>query len=397
MVSNYGTLLHPSLEGTDADDVERGPGPGAAPSSAVDTPSSSVIAPSYKREQNGSQPLSDADDERRSIMSERSHESGQAGVKRVEAISSTWSKTGLYMAYVGVALLAYATSLEGQTTTNLTIFATSAFKSHSMVSTVLVIQGVVLSVVKPPMAKVADVFGRFEAFGLSILFYIVGFIQQAASNNVETYAAAQIFYSAGSTGLQILIQVFIADTSDLVNRALCSTIPDIPFLVNVWLGPAIAERILKNLSWRWGYGIWSVVLPVAFLPLALALIVNQRKAALRGILPESPFKGESAWEIIKTLWFEMDAFGLALICVAFTLILIPLTLASKAGWSNPNLVTMLVIGAACLIAIPFWERNKTLAPHAFFPRSFWRNRTLLCGLGLSFFYFSEWSCDFNTD
>ncbi|GIZ45292.1 hypothetical protein CKM354_000846500 [Cercospora kikuchii] len=381
---NYGTLLPSAPRTTDGggdDDVEQ------AAASAAHTPSSSVIAPSYKREQQNSDIHAQSEADRRSIMSERSHESGQAGVKRLEAISTTWSKLGLYMAYLGVALLAYATSLEGQTTTNLTIYATSAFKSHSMVSTVLVIQGVVLSVVKPPMAKVADVFGRFEAFTLSILFYLAGFIQQAASDTVVTYAAAQIFYSAGQTGLQILIQVFIADTSDLVNRALCSTIPDIPFLVNVWLGPAIAEAVLKNLSWRWGYGIWTVVLPVAFLPLALALIVNQRKAALRGILPESPFQGESAWEIVKTLWFEMDFFGLFLICVAFTLILIPLTLASKAGWSNPNLVTMLVVGAACLIAIPFWERNKTLAPHAFFPRSFWRNRTLLCGLGLSFFYF----------
>ncbi|KAM3416694.1 Siderophore iron transporter mirC [Cercospora zeina] len=380
---NYGTL-RPSSPLPTTDGGGGGDGVEQAAASAAHTPSSSVIASSYKREQNNN-PQSDV--ERQSIMSERSHESGQAGVKRLEAISTTWSKVGLYMAYLGVALLAYATSLEGQTTTNLTIYATSAFKSHSMVSTVLVIQGVVLSVVKPPMAKVADVFGRFEAFTLSILFYLTGFVQQAASGTVVTYAAAQIFYSAGQTGLQILIQVFIADTSDLVNRALCSTIPDIPFLVNVWLGPAIAEQILKNLNWRWGYGIWTLVLPVAFLPLALALIVNQRKAALRGILPESPFQGESAWEIVKTLWFEMDFFGLVLICVAFTLILIPLTLASKAGWSNPNLVTMLVVGAACLIAIPFWERNKTLAPHAFFPRSFWKNRTLLCGLGLSFFYF----------
>ncbi|EME45835.1 hypothetical protein DOTSEDRAFT_71510 [Dothistroma septosporum NZE10] len=327
------------------------------------------------------------DDDARSVMSERSHESAQAGVKRLEAISTTWSKTGLYVAYVGIALLAYATSLEGQTTTNLTIFATSAFKSHSLVATVLVIQGVVLSIVKPPMSKIADVFGRFEAFGLSVILYIVGFIQQAASNNVETYAAAQIFYAAGQTGLQILIQIFIADTSDLVNRALCSTIPDTPFLLNVWLGPALAETMLNRLSWRWGYGIWAVILPIAFLPLALALVINQRKAAMRGILPTTPFEGESWWEIIKTLWFEMDFFGLLLICVAFSVILIPLTLGAKTGWNNPTLITMLVVGAVCLVAIPFWERNKTLAPRAFFPRTFWKNRTLMAGLALSFFYF----------
>lgn len=40
-------------------------------------------------------------------------------------------------------LLAFVTSLEQLTTTNLTVYATSAFQEHSLVSTVLVVQGVV--------------------------------------------------------------------------------------------------------------------------------------------------------------------------------------------------------------------------------------------------------------
>ncbi|KAM0716729.1 hypothetical protein Q7P37_008174 [Cladosporium fusiforme] len=316
-----------------------------------------------------------------------SHYSAQVGVKRLEAISSTWSRWGLFAAYFGVCLLAYATSLEGQTTVNLTIYATSAFKAHSLVATVLVVQGVVLSVVKPPMSKIADVFGRFEAFTLSVLIYSVGYVQQAASNNVQTYAAAQIFYSAGSTGLQILIQIFIADTSDLVNRALCSTLPALPFLVNVWIGSPLADMLLKQASWRWGYGIWAIVLPVAYLPLALALYTNQRKAAKRGLLPPSPFRGLSYWNVVKHLWFELDVFGLILLCAAFSLLLIPLTLAAKNGWNDPNLLAMLFVGAVCLAVFPFWERSKKMAPRAFFPGSLFRNKTVLAGLGISFFYF----------
>jgi MFS family permease len=351
--------------------------------------SSAVSSPQLSGKPEADHHDNDNDDDTHTIMSEASHGSAQAGVKRLEAISSSWSKSSLYVAYLGIALLAYATSLEGQVTSNLAIYATSAFKAHSLVSTVLVIQGVVLSVVKPPMAKIADVFGRFEAFSLCIVLYIIGYIQQAASNDVNTYATAQVFYAAGQTGLQILIQIFIADTSDLVNRALCSTIPALPYLVNVWVGPALADYLLVHLNWRWGYGIWAVVLPIAFLPLSLALLMSQRKAAMRGLLPKSPFAGESWRDILRTLWFELDFFGLVLISVAFGLILVPLTLASKAGWTNPNVAVSLVIGTICLFAIPFWERSKTLAPRAFFPRSFWRNKTLLAGLGLSFFYFSE--------
>lgn len=39
--------------------------------------------------------------------------------------------------------MAFSTSLEQQTTVNLTPYATSAFAAHSLVSTVTVVQGVV--------------------------------------------------------------------------------------------------------------------------------------------------------------------------------------------------------------------------------------------------------------
>ncbi|KAI7494980.1 MFS general substrate transporter [Hortaea werneckii] len=339
-----------------------------------------------KRNTDNMIPFDDRDHDEDEFDAE-SHASTQPGVKRVEAIATTWTKASLYVAYLGIALLACSTSLESQTTTNLTIYATSAFSAHSLVSTVLVVQGVVLSVVKPPMSKIADVFGRFEAFSLSVFIYVIGYVQQAAANNVKTYAAAQIFYSAGQTGLQILVQIFIADTSDLLNRALIVTLPDIPFLVNVWIGPPLAFTILQRLSWRWGYGIWAIVLPVAFCPLALVLYLNQVKAERRGLLPPSLFQGQSKWKTIKSVWFELDAFGLLLICFGFSLILIPLTIGKKTSWNDPSLITMLVVGAVCVIGFPFWERSKTLAPKAFFPKGLAKNKTVVAGLAFAFFYF----------
>ncbi|KAI6882682.1 MFS general substrate transporter [Hortaea werneckii] len=344
------------------------------------------IAGHEKRNTDNMIPFDDRDHDEDDFDAE-SHASTQPGVKRVEAIATTWTKASLYVAYLGIALLACSTSLESQTTTNLTIYATSAFSAHSLVSTVLVVQGVVLSVVKPPMSKIADVFGRFEAFSLSVFIYVIGYVQQAAANNVKTYAAAQIFYSAGQTGLQILVQIFIADTSDLLNRALIVTLPDIPFLVNVWIGPPLANTILQRLSWRWGYGIWAIVLPVAFCPLALVLYLNQVKAERRGLLPPSLFQGQSKWKTIKSVWFELDAFGLLLICFGFSLILIPLTIGKKTSWNDPTLIAMLVVGAVCVIGFPFWERSKTLAPKAFFPKGLAKNKTVVAGLAFAFFYF----------
>lgn len=214
---------------------------------------------------------------------------------------------------------------------------------------------------------------------------------QAAANSVKTYAAAAVFYSAGSTGTQILMQIFIADTSDLLNRALCSTIPQVPFLINVWVGAPVADYLLKGPGWRWGYGIWAILLPACFAPLGLALFINQRRAARRGLLPPSPYASRSFMSAAKSLWFELDAFGLLLLSAAISLILIPLTLAASAdgAWQNSSIITMFTIGGACLVLFPFWERSKRLAPHAFFPTALFKNRTVLCGVTLAFFYFSE--------
>ncbi|KAL9085449.1 MAG: hypothetical protein Q9165_007599 [Trypethelium subeluteriae] len=336
------------------------------------------------------------DEDVRSETSESSNET-QAGVKRIEAISTTWTTLSLTFAYLGLYLMAFSTSLEQQTTTNLTVYATSAFSEHSLVATVTVIQGVIQAVIKPVMAKVADVFGRYEAFSISVFVYVIGYIQQAASNNVKTFAAAQIFYSAGSTGLQILQQIFIADTSDLLNRALFATIPDVPFLVTVWAGPPIAASLIKHASWRWGYGIWAIVLPVAFLPLALTLFLNQRKAAKLYPLPKRVLTRQSVFASLKDLWFDLDFFGVVLLSAAICLILLPLTLASlaKGGWKNASMIAMIVIGGVFLICFPFWERSKKLAPHALFPPDVFRNRTVIAGISIAFFYFSQFLTPFS--
>ena len=249
------------------------------------------------------------------------------------------------------------------------------------------------AVIKPPMAKIANVFGRLEAFTLCIFIYVIGYIQQAGSTNVQTFAAAQIFYSAGFTGLQILQQIFIADTSDLLNRALFSSIPDIPFLITVWVGSPIAQSILSRGldKWRWGYGLWAIVLPVAFLPLAVALALNMRKAKKLHLLPPGPWKGQTVFGGLKNLWYELDFFGLLLLSAAIALILIPLTLAARAksGWRNNSMIAMLVIGAVSLVAFGFWESSKKLAPRAFMPARLFTSRTVLAGYAIAFFYFGK--------
>ncbi|KAL2866414.1 siderochrome-iron transporter MirC [Aspergillus lucknowensis] len=328
-----------------------------------------------------------ADDDDGSAVT--SIDSVQEGVRKIEAINLTWTTRSLVIAYISIFLMAFCTSLEGQTIMSLSAYATSAFSKHSLISTVLVVQNVVNAVIKPPVAKIADVFGRFEAFCVSILIYVLGYIQMAASTNVQTYASAQIFYAAGSTGLQILQQVFIADSSSLLNRAFLALLPELPFLVTVWIGPMIADAVLQHTSWRWGYGMWSIILPASFLPLALSLILNQRKAKRLNLIKERPHPRHGFVARVRGTWYDLDIFGLTLLSTAVTLILVPLTLAanSKNGWKSSSIIAMIAVGIICLILLPFWETSKKLAPKPLLSLHLLKQRTALAGCCLAFFYF----------
>lgn len=285
-----------------------------------------------------------------------------------------------------IFLVACSYSLEGQTTTSLSVYATSAFNDHSLIATVYVVQAVVNAVVKPPMAKISNVFGRLEAFAISILLYVLGYIQAAAAPNIQTFAASQIFYSAGFTGLLITQQIFIADTSDLTWRVFFSSLPDVPFLFTVWVSPLIAQQLYIN--WRWGYGLWAIVLPASFTPLALALFINTRKAHKLGLLPARPWAGRSIGSAVRDVVLELDLGGLLLLSAAIALLLIPLTLAASAGWSNPSIVAMLVVGCICLVAFPVWEGIRRLSPHPFLSLPMLRRRNVALGCVAGFFYYA---------
>jgi hypothetical protein len=51
--------------------------------------------------------------------------------------------------------------------------------------------------VKLPLAKVLDIWGRPQGYALMAFFLTMGLVMMAACKNVETYAAAQVFYWVG--------------------------------------------------------------------------------------------------------------------------------------------------------------------------------------------------------
>lgn len=82
-----------------------------------------------------------------------------AGVAKIEGVTLAWSKVGLWTAWAGIMLLAVAVSLDSQTIYSYQPMATSTFGAHSLLATIGTVQNIMYAVTKPPVAKIADVFG----------------------------------------------------------------------------------------------------------------------------------------------------------------------------------------------------------------------------------------------
>jgi hypothetical protein len=76
-------------------------------------------------------------------------------------------------------------------------FVTSSFSRHSLTATTTVVSSIIGGLIKLPLAKVLDTWGRPQGLTLMLVAWVLGFIMMAACKNVTTYAAAQVFSVVG--------------------------------------------------------------------------------------------------------------------------------------------------------------------------------------------------------
>lgn len=82
-------------------------------------------------------------------------------------------------------------------TGQLTPYVTSSFQSHSLTAATGIMSSIIGGISKLPLAKILDIWGRPQGFALMVFLLTIGLIMMAGCNNVETYAAAQVFYWVG--------------------------------------------------------------------------------------------------------------------------------------------------------------------------------------------------------
>ncbi|RDL41180.1 Siderophore iron transporter-like protein [Venustampulla echinocandica] len=310
----------------------------------------------------------------------------QEGVKKVEAVTLTWTRSELIMAYAFIFLVFFMISMQQQIQFNLSYYVTSSFALLPLTGTTSIISSIVGGVFRLPTAKFINIVGRAEGFAIMTGFTTIALIMMAACRNVETYAAGQVFYWVGFNGMTYVLDVFMADTSSLKNRALVFAFSTTPYIVTTFIGPRAAQSFIETSGWPWGYGTFAIVTPVITIPILTLLWVNQRKAIRDGLLVKEE-SGRTVRQSVAFYFWEFDFIGLILICAGFVLVLLPFSLASyqSKGWRSGMIIAMLVIGFVCLFAFAAYE--KFFAPKSFIPFHLLTDRSALGACLLSCFVF----------
>ena len=245
-----------------------------------------------------------------------------------------------------------AFTFDSSTTGAYELFAVSYFEDHArLLGIINTVEAIINAVSKPFIAKLADMTSRQTAYCFLLVLYVVGYIVIATSQNGIALAVGRIISTVGQAGLDLVTDIIVADLTPLEWRGFFTALTSMPFIWFAWVGPEISGPIIRNslTGWRWGFGMFAIIVPACVLPAALLLFWADRKAQKSGELrvaeslfqrrwreqhPESPIPGR--WNVFLHWCEEMDVIGLFLIGWAWALLLLPFSLAPKAEgkWSN---------------------------------------------------------------
>ncbi|KAH8898009.1 major facilitator superfamily transporter [Thozetella sp. PMI_491] len=305
----------------------------------------------------------------------------QDGIKQVQALTAVWSKKALWSTFILIWLVCFVMAMISNIQYALAPYITSSFSQHGLLSTINIASRVIAGVAVLAIAKLIDIRGRLEGFVGAIFLIIIGMIIKAVSQNVETYAAGEVFFWLGQSAVNFTLDVFVADITTLRNRMIIFTLNSTPFIITTFAGPPIAELFYYKSHFRWAFGSFCFILAGFSLPVIGIMWFYQRKAEKLGLIREK--SGRTTAESLRHYFVQFDVVGMVLISAGFTMLTLPFSLVTLAGgWQSPTIICLIIFGFVLLVLFGIWERY--FATVMFFPFELLRDRTIL-GASLTYF------------
>ncbi|KAL1846833.1 Siderochrome iron transporter 2 [Paecilomyces lecythidis] len=316
----------------------------------------------------------------------------QLGVQKAEAAALVWPKKVVYGAYAWIWVCYFMLALQQSIFTTVYNNAYANFESAPQISTANILGTIIGGVLKLPIAKSLNIWGRTESFLFFVGVYVLGMVIVAASNGPNAYAAGYVFYWIGYDAIYLILDIFIADTTGLRNRAFAFAFSTTPFICTAFTGPLAGQSFLKMTTWRWAIGAFCLIMPVVFAPLAITFKFYQLKAEKMGLFVKED-SGRTALQSLMHYIHEFDIVGAFLLMAAFVLFLLPFSLQTygKAPYSSATFIAMVVIGICLFPVFALWE--KFFARTHFVRWELFKKRTVLgasCLAAVLYFSFYSW-------
>ncbi|KAI1102895.1 MFS general substrate transporter [Jackrogersella minutella] len=296
-----------------------------------------------------------------------------SGSSKIEAIQAIWGRHGKLIIVLALCVSMIAFEFDSSTSNTYSIYAQSNFDQLAASAAVNTAGGLCFAVLKPLVAKLSDVFGRGETYPVWVLFYVVAAIVCAKAANYESYATGYMIHIIAQTGVNTLNNILAADVSTARQRGFTISLQFLPYIFMPFTSAFITEKVVNGIGWRWGIGMIAIIMPVGLTPIIYFLLSWQRKSKKVGGTLENNIT-------VYKFFSELDAGGLALFSGGLALILLPATLAGTLadGWRTGWVIACVVVGALCLITLPFYERS--VAKHPFMPTRYLRDLNITMAL-----------------
>ena len=183
-----------------------------------------------------------------------------------------------------------------------------------------------------------------------------------------------------------MINVFIADTSCLKNRAFMFAYVNSPYIITVWITGPLVQFYLAGPGWRWFYGSFAVITAVVMLPLLALFSVNYYRAVHADLIVPTKLN-RSLTYAVRYYAVEFDVGGLILLMGGLVFLLLPFSIYSyeEGKWKSALVNSFLIIGGLMLIGFVLYE--KFVAPKSFMPFELLLDRTILGGCIVSAVFF----------
>ncbi|OQU93795.1 hypothetical protein CLAIMM_00264 [Cladophialophora immunda] len=299
------------------------------------------------------------------VVDEEKNETNQDGVRgdsdeegsSQKILNAAWGRYGRCWMWMGIALMWTIFELDYTTIYNYQNYAASDFGEIALLGALMTAGTIVSAILKPPLAKISDVIGRAETYVAVIVCYVISYILCASAHGFGQYTGGYIVYSIGQTGMQILNQIIVADITSSRWRGLANGLVSLPFMMIPWCSAFIVDSALAHIGWRWGIGMFAIIMPVCSLSVIGPLIRFQRRLERAGgkVRRKTSVIGFAA---------QIDLGGMLLLCGGCGMLLLPIALAgnAKGSWRAPWVPTLIATGVVCLAVLIYYESRIATKP-----------------------------------